>query len=94
MKVVAIKNGFHEVRRRIGARFDLPESAMKKDKDGKPVLPSWVVLASGDGAKQAQAARKADEERMLQGALAAAGKAVKVSEVGEKVIAEDLSKLV
>lgn len=94
MKVIATKLGFHGVRRRTGDKFDLPDSAMKKDKDGKPVLPSWVVPASGDGFRQAQAAKKAEEEHMLQGALAAAGKAVKVSEVGEKVIAEDLSKLV
>jgi hypothetical protein len=44
VKVIARELGFfggHRVKP--GAIFEMPEAHMKKDKDGKPVLPRWVV---------------------------------------------------
>jgi hypothetical protein len=48
MRVKATREGYYGlVRRNQGEVFEMAESAMKKDKAGKPELPTWVELARG-----------------------------------------------
>jgi len=93
MRVIAKKLGFHGgSRRRPGSIFDMPESVMKKDADGKPVLPQWVEPAPADPAQaaaMAAAAAKADKDQFGKAALQASGSAF-----GADKKAGDIGKLV
>lgn len=48
MRVIASGKGFYKGRRRVGDVFEMDESAMKKDSDGRPILPRWVEPVKGD----------------------------------------------
>ena len=89
MKVIALSLGFYRgARKRIGDVFDMDESAMKK-KDGKPTLPSWVKPVSNEreAKQEAEAVKKAEQDRMIEGAkTASGGKAAR--EKAERLAAE------
>ena len=75
MQVVATRPGFYAgARRRIGAVFDMAESAMKK-KDGKIVLPSWVTVVTdaSEVKEMMNKAKRAEMERQRSGVIAASG---------------------
>ena len=75
MKVIAIKAGFHNgYRKRVGEEFDYDaEKFSKKDKDGKPVLPKWLVPATPERKAELKDAQKADEKKAVNAIRAAAG---------------------
>lgn len=60
IEVVALKTGYYgHGRRREGVVFFMDENDMKKDKDGKRILPSWVELKS---LHKSKAAKEAEEK--------------------------------
>lgn len=69
-KELGVVNGS---RVRPGTEFDLPESMMKKGKDGEPVLPRWVVPATAHDAAKVRADAADTEGRMRRAVEAAAG---------------------
>jgi len=74
MRVIAKELGVvNGSRVRPGTEFDLPESAMKRGKDGEPVLPKWVVPASVNNAEQLRADAERADLKMRRAVEAAAG---------------------
>lgn len=45
MHVRATKKGYYVKERAVGEVFSFPDNMLKKDKDGKPTMPSWFVPA-------------------------------------------------
>lgn len=75
MQVIAIKDGFQaNTRRRTGDMFDLDEASLPQ-KDGKPVLPKWVKVVTNPIVAKAEvaAAKKAEIDKRVNGAIAASG---------------------
>jgi len=74
MRVIAKFEGFYGgSRRRVGAEFDMDESKLPKDKDGKPVLPKWVVECSAESRKALSDAALVRRRRDLKAAEVSAG---------------------
>lgn len=74
MRVIATHLGFYkDSRRRIGAEFDLSEQDMKKDADGKPVLPFWVVEATPENRAKLKGEAAVARKRGLDAVKAARG---------------------
>ena len=74
MRVIATKLGFmHGARVRIGQELDLDESKCKKDAEGNPVLPLWLIPATADARSKLSNAKRVEVERNKQAAVAAAG---------------------
>ncbi len=72
MQVVSMQPGFYNgARRRTGDVFEMAV----KEKDGKPVLPKWVKAAPNahEAKKEAAAAKKAEQDKQVAGAIAASG---------------------
>jgi hypothetical protein len=75
MQVVALAPGFYAgTRRRTGDIFELDSSKLKQ-KDGKPVMPSWVKPAPDVAQAKAEAAKakKAENDKQVAGSIAASG---------------------
>lgn len=87
MQVVAMKPGFYNgSRRRTGDVFDMNVPV----KDGKPVIPKWVKAAPNahEAKKEAAAAKKAESDKKVAGAIAASGGQAakdKVAALGEQL---------
>lgn len=74
MRVIAKELGVvNGSRVRPGTEFDLPESLMKRGKDGEPALPRWVVPASANNAEQVRADAASAEVKARKAVEAAAG---------------------
>lgn len=76
MQVVAMQPGFYGgSRRRTGDIFDMADSAIVKDKDGKVVKPKWVKAAPNahEARVEAAKAKKAENDKQVAGAIAASG---------------------
>lgn len=73
MRVIATQLGYYkDSRRRIGAEFEFAEKDMEQ-KDGKPVLPSWVVPATDESRAKLGNAAAVERQRGLDGVKAAGG---------------------
>jgi hypothetical protein len=81
MRVIAIADGFcGGTLRRRGTVFELPDSLIKKDEKGKPVLPSWVMRVKGpedeeDARAYVESDRYLEEKHFADGVRAASSKA-------------------
>lgn len=74
MRVIAIRLGFYGGHRvRIGQEFDLPDATLNQDKEGRPVLPKWVLEATPANRAQFTDGRKAEVQKAKEAAIAAAG---------------------
>lgn len=73
MLVIATHLGYYkDSRRRIGVEFEMDEKDMKQ-KDGKPVLPKWVVEATPENRAGVRRAHDVERKRGLEAVQAASG---------------------
>lgn len=75
MKVIAIKPGFYDgKRRRVGAEFSFDaDKHAKKDKAGDTVLPKWLVPATEAKRVELADAEKAESDKAVKAIEASAG---------------------
>jgi hypothetical protein len=81
VRVIATQDGFVDgTLRRRGTVFELPDSLVRTDKkDGKPVLPSWVMRVNGredeeDARAYVESDQYLEEKHFADGVIAASGK--------------------